>query len=167
MVVFKRVDQGLQLLFRRSLDAREGLSRRLSPPASGDCLLGVDSAMVQLREVRTLKSPASATPDAAPAPASKQQALKPEKPDEAKYKEDLAKAEKEYAAAQEKFVRISLPHHAPARWSPPALYQWGAAPTQRHCHCRRPHPGRASAQWLQWLTPASEYPPGQIRPRPP
>ncbi|PSN64220.1 hypothetical protein BS50DRAFT_575663 [Corynespora cassiicola Philippines] len=46
---------------------------------------------------------ASATPDAAPAPASKQQALKPEKPDEAKYKEDLAKAEKEYAAAQEKF----------------------------------------------------------------
>ena len=29
---------------------------------------------------------------------------KPEKPDEQKYKESLAKAEKEYAAAQEKFV---------------------------------------------------------------
>lgn len=32
---------------------------------------------------------------------------KPEKPDEAKYKADLAEAEKEHAAAQEKLVRLS------------------------------------------------------------
>ena len=34
----------------------------------------------------------------------KSQKTKPEKPDEAKYKEDLAKAEKEHGAAQEKLV---------------------------------------------------------------
>lgn len=31
---------------------------------------------------------------------------KPEKPDEQKYKESLAKAEAEYAVAQEEFVRL-------------------------------------------------------------
>lgn len=38
------------------------------------------------------------------APQGKQQVVKPEKPDEDKYKEDLAKAEKEHTAAQEKLV---------------------------------------------------------------
>lgn len=37
----------------------------------------------------------------------KQQFVKPEKPDEAKFKEELAKLEKDHAAAQEKFVSIS------------------------------------------------------------
>jgi hypothetical protein len=47
-----------------------------------------------------------ATPAAPQAAASqdKQQVVRPEKPDEDKYKEDLAKAEKEHAAAQEKLV---------------------------------------------------------------
>jgi len=45
-----------------------------------------------------------ATPPAAEASQGKQQIVKPEKPDEDKYKEDLAKAEKEHAAAQEKLV---------------------------------------------------------------
>jgi hypothetical protein len=45
-----------------------------------------------------------ATAPAADAPKDKQQVVKPEKPDEDKYKEDLAKAEKEHAAAQEKLV---------------------------------------------------------------
>ena len=40
----------------------------------------------------------------------KQQVVKPEQPDEAKYKEDLAKAEKEHTAAQEKFVGVSHIH---------------------------------------------------------
>jgi hypothetical protein len=47
--------------------------------------------------------------DVATAPADatqgKQQVVKPDKPDEDKYKEDLAKAEKEHAAAQDKLVR--------------------------------------------------------------
>ena len=50
-----------------------------------------------------------ATPPAAEkpttdAPQGKQQVVKPEKPDEEKYKADLEKAEKEHAAAQEKLV---------------------------------------------------------------
>ncbi|KAH7410370.1 hypothetical protein DE146DRAFT_352861 [Phaeosphaeria sp. MPI-PUGE-AT-0046c] len=43
-----------------------------------------------------------APPPAADAPQGKQQIVKPEKPDEDKYKEDLAKAEKEHTAAQDK-----------------------------------------------------------------
>lgn len=43
-----------------------------------------------------------ATPPAAEAAQGKQQIVKPDKPDEDKYKEDLAKAEKEHTAAQEK-----------------------------------------------------------------
>ena len=39
----------------------------------------------------------------------KSQKTKPEKPDEPKYKEDLAKAEKEHAAAQEKLVLAPSP----------------------------------------------------------
>ena len=38
--------------------------------------------------------------------AGKAQKTRPEKPDEQVYKESLAKADKEYAAAQEKFVRF-------------------------------------------------------------
>lgn len=34
--------------------------------------------------------------------------IKPEKPDEEKYKADLAKAEKEHAAVQERLVRLPL-----------------------------------------------------------
>ena len=40
--------------------------------------------------------------------APKPKVEKPEKPDEAKYKEDLAKAEKEHTIAQEKFVSLSI-----------------------------------------------------------
>lgn len=39
-----------------------------------------------------------------PAAEGKQQIVKPEKPDDDKYKEDLAKAEKEHTAAQDKLV---------------------------------------------------------------
>jgi hypothetical protein len=45
-----------------------------------------------------------ATPPAAEAAQDKQQVVRPEKPDDDKYKEDLAKAEKEHTAAQEKLV---------------------------------------------------------------
>lgn len=46
----------------------------------------------------------AATTASAPAPEGKQQHVRPEKPDEEKYKEELAKAEKAHAAAQEKLV---------------------------------------------------------------
>jgi len=42
------------------------------------------------------------------APQSKQPVVKPDKPDEDKYKEELAKLEKEHAAAQEELVSASL-----------------------------------------------------------
>lgn len=44
------------------------------------------------------------TPPAADAAQGKQQVVKPEKPDEDQYKEDLAKVEKEHTAAQDKLV---------------------------------------------------------------
>ncbi len=44
--------------------------------------------------------------DAGAEPTGKPQKAKPEKPDEQRYKEDLAKAEKEHTAAQEKVVRL-------------------------------------------------------------
>ncbi|KAL6707843.1 multicopy suppressor of BFA (Brefeldin A) [Coniothyrium glycines] len=47
-------------------------------------------------------SPPAAEKATAEAPQGRQPVVKPEKPDEDKYKEDLAKAEKEHAAAQEK-----------------------------------------------------------------
>lgn len=47
---------------------------------------------------------AQASTNGAAAPQAKQQVVKPDKPDEDKYKEDLAKLEKEHAAAQEKLV---------------------------------------------------------------
>lgn len=43
----------------------------------------------------------------APATQGKQPIVKPDKPDDDKYKEDLAKVEKEHTAAQEKLVRLS------------------------------------------------------------
>ncbi|KAI4606458.1 hypothetical protein J4E83_010049 [Alternaria metachromatica] len=45
---------------------------------------------------------AQASTNGAAAPPAKQQVVKPDKPDEDKYKEELAKLEKEHAAAQEK-----------------------------------------------------------------
>jgi hypothetical protein len=50
-----------------------------------------------------------ATPPTADAPQGKQQIVKPEKPDDDKYKEDLAKAEKEHTAAQDKLVSRTSP----------------------------------------------------------
>ena len=47
------------------------------------------------------------TIDTGAEPTGKSQKAKPEKPDESKYKEDLSKAEKEHAAAQEKMVSLS------------------------------------------------------------
>jgi hypothetical protein len=61
-----------------------------------------------------------ATPSAAKVATSseKQQVVKPEQPDEAKYKEDLAKAEKEHTAAQEKFVSaLQTPLHTNSKYS--------------------------------------------------
>ena len=46
-----------------------------------------------------------APPPAATTDAHNTGSAKPEKPDEAKYKSDLAAAEKAHVAAQEKFVR--------------------------------------------------------------
>lgn len=43
--------------------------------------------------------------DAGAEPSAKAQKSRPEKPDEQQYKENLAQAEKEHAAAQEKVVR--------------------------------------------------------------
>jgi hypothetical protein len=43
---------------------------------------------------------------AADATQGKPQVVRPEKPDDDKYKEDLAKAEKEHTAAQEKLVSL-------------------------------------------------------------
>lgn len=56
-----------------------------------------------MADVATPSTAPVAATDAA-APQGKQQIVKPEKPDEEKYKADLAKAEKEHAAAQEKLV---------------------------------------------------------------
>lgn len=50
----------------------------------------------------------TATAPAADATQGKQQVVKPEKPDEEKYATDLAKAEKEHAAAQEKLVSDTI-----------------------------------------------------------
>lgn len=56
-----------------------------------------------MADVATPSAAQVATADAS-APQGKQQIVKPEKPDEEKYAADLAKAEKEHAAAQEKLV---------------------------------------------------------------
>ena len=46
--------------------------------------------------------------DSEPAPAVDGAHKRPEKPDEAKYKADLGKAEKDHEAAQARFVRIYI-----------------------------------------------------------
>lgn len=56
-----------------------------------------------MAELATPSAAQVATADAA-ASQEKQQNVRPEKPDEDKYKEDLAKAEKEHQAAQDKLV---------------------------------------------------------------
>lgn len=50
--------------------------------------------------------------DAGTEPSQKSQKPKPEKPDEQKYREELAKAEKEHATSQEKVVSRSA-HFVP------------------------------------------------------
>ena len=50
-------------------------------------------------------SAATMSMDAGAEPSPKAQKARPDKPDEQQYKENLAKAEKEHAAAQEKVVR--------------------------------------------------------------
>ncbi len=58
-----------------------------------------------MADIATPSAAAMSTMDAGSEPISdKTQKVKPEKPDEAQYKENLSKAEKEHAAAQEKFV---------------------------------------------------------------
>lgn len=58
-----------------------------------------------MADIATRSAAVMSTIDAGSEPApDKTQKTKPEKPDEAQYKESLAKAEKEQAAAQEKFV---------------------------------------------------------------
>jgi hypothetical protein len=59
--------------------------------------------MADVATTPAVTKPAEATKDAAPA-----QKTRPEKPDEVKYKADLAKAEKEHAAAQEKLVSTTF-----------------------------------------------------------
>lgn len=69
-----------------------------------------------MADVATPSAANVATADATPE--SKQQFVRPEKPDEESYKEELSKAEKAHATAQEKFVSRSRnlhDHHPPAR----------------------------------------------------
>lgn len=54
-----------------------------------------------------LAAPSTSKPDADRVD-DKTSKVKPEKPDEEKYKADLAKAEKEHAAAQERLVCLLL-----------------------------------------------------------
>lgn len=58
-----------------------------------------------MAELATPSAAQVATADAT-ATQDKQQNVRPEKPDEDKYKEDLSKAEKEHQAAQDKLVRF-------------------------------------------------------------
>lgn len=60
-----------------------------------------------MAELATPSAAQVATADAT-APQEKQQNVRPEKPDEDKYKEDLATAEKEHQAAQDKLVRFDI-----------------------------------------------------------
>jgi hypothetical protein len=60
-----------------------------------------------MAELATPSAAQVATADAT-APQKKQENVRPEKPDEDKYKEDLAKAEKEHQAAQDKLVGFDL-----------------------------------------------------------
>jgi hypothetical protein len=64
-----------------------------------------------------------ATPPAADAAPGKQQIVKPDKPDDDKYKEDLAKAEKEHTAAQEKLVGCMIVSSRVRAYKPSSLAQ--------------------------------------------
>jgi hypothetical protein len=69
-----------------------------------------------MADVATPSAAKMATADTS-APEGKQAPARPEKPDEDAFKEELAKAEKAHAAAQEKLVRLfpcSLQAPAPA-----------------------------------------------------
>ena len=57
-----------------------------------------------MADVATPSAATMSTIDAGAEPSQKSQKPRPEKPDEQKYKEDLAKAEKEHAASQEQMV---------------------------------------------------------------
>ena len=57
-----------------------------------------------MADIATPSAATMSTIDAGAESVTKTQKAKPEKPDEQKYKEDLAKAEKEHAVAQEKVV---------------------------------------------------------------
>ena len=57
-----------------------------------------------MADVATPPAAQATSTNGAAAPKEKQQIVKPDKPDEDKYKEDLAKAEKEHQAAQDKLV---------------------------------------------------------------
>lgn len=61
-----------------------------------------------MADIATPSAATMSTIDAGSEPApEKASKARPERPDEQQYKESLAKAEKDYAAAQEKFVRAS------------------------------------------------------------
>ena len=63
-----------------------------------------------MADIATPSAATISTIDAGSEPSQKSQKAKPEKPekpDEQKYKESLAKAQNEHAAAQEKVVRLS------------------------------------------------------------
>lgn len=63
-----------------------------------------------MADIATPSAATISTIDAGSEPSQKSQKAKPEKPekpDEQKYKESLAKAQKEHVAAQEKVVRLS------------------------------------------------------------
>ena len=62
-----------------------------------------------MADIATPSAATMSTIDAGSEPSQKPQKMKPEKPDEQKYRENLAKAQKEHAAAQERVVRLSNP----------------------------------------------------------
>lgn len=62
-----------------------------------------------MADIATPSAATMSTIDAGSEPSQKPQKTKPEKPDEQKYKENLGKAQREHAAAQERVVRLSNP----------------------------------------------------------
>lgn len=62
-----------------------------------------------MADIATPSAATISTIDAGSEPSQKPQKTKPEKPDEQKYRESLAQAQKEHAAVQEKVVCLSNP----------------------------------------------------------
>ena len=60
-----------------------------------------------MADLATPSAATMSTIDAGSEPSPKPQKIKPEKPDEQKYKESLGKAQKEHAASQERVVRTN------------------------------------------------------------